>query len=69
MKLEKLLTWISNLMAVCGFVIIICAISMDDFYTSAYMYNSFTNTVLLIVIGLIMFVPKVLEMILDCWED
>lgn len=69
MKLEKLLTWISNLMAVCGFVIIICAVSMDDFYTSAYMYHSFTNTVLLIVIGLIMFVPKVLEMILDCWEE
>lgn len=69
MKLDKLLSWISNLMAVGGFVIIICAVSMDDFYTSAYMYHSFTNTILLIVIGLIMFVPKVLDMILDYWEE
>ena len=69
MKLEKLLTWISNLMAVGGFVIILCAVGEDDFYTMSYMHHSFMNTILQIVFGLLMFVPKIIDMIIEYWEE
>lgn len=69
MKLEKILAWTSNLMAIGGFVIILCAVGADDFYTMTYMPHSFTNMILQIVFGLLMFVPKIIDMIIEYWEE